>query len=103
MDWLSRRRFIVDGSRALIAIGLAKSPRPRPYRRSGDGRLAARPVAHPVDPLPPGEHVLWTMEGRDTIVIIPPNLEAGHPAPLMLALHGATQSSEFTVRAMRAA
>ena len=103
MGLLTRRRFIADGSRALVAIGLTESTRLWPYSRLGDGRLAARPVAHPADPLPPGEHVLWTVQGRDTIVVIPSSVEAGRPAPLMLALHGATQSSEFTLRAMRAA
>jgi predicted esterase len=95
MGLFSRRQFIADGSRALVAIRLA--------RRLGDGRLTARPVAHPVDPLPPGEHVLWTADGRDTVVVIPSSVEVGRAAPLMLALHGATQSSEFTLRAMRAA
>lgn len=95
MRSISRRRFIADGSLALGALAL--------WRWRGDGRLAARPVAHPVDPLPPGEHVLWTTEGRDTVVVIPSSIVPGRPAPLMLALHGATQSSEFTLRAMRAA
>jgi phospholipase/carboxylesterase len=48
-------------------------------------------------------HVLWSTEGRDTVVVIPPNIDANRAAPLMLALHGATQSSEFTLRAMREA
>ena len=96
---VSRRRFIADGSLALATIGLPKSR----WFLPGDGRLVARPVPHPADPLPAGEHVLWTTDGRDTVVVIPSGLQADRPAPLMLALHGATQSSEFTLRAMRAA
>ena len=92
---VTRRRFIVSSS---LAIGALAVP-----RWKGDGRLAARPVAQPIDPLPPGEHVLWTTDGRDTVVVVPSSLAPDRPAPLMLALHGATQSSEFTLRAMRGA
>lgn len=97
---VTRRKFIVDGSLALVATGFGGM---RLYRKAGDGRLTARPVAHPIDPLPPGEHVLWSTEGRDTVVVVPSSATPDRAAPLMLALHGATQSSEFTLRAMRSA
>ncbi|HTD60384.1 MAG TPA: hypothetical protein VK679_06995 [Gemmatimonadaceae bacterium] len=102
MASMSRRRFIVDGSLALGAVSFW------PYHSTGDGgtgdgRLTARPVSHPADPLPPGTHVLWTVDGRETVVVVPSTIQPDQPAPLMLALHGATQSSEFTLRAMQSA
>src|ERR1700722_7321231 len=97
MASMSRRRFIVDGSLALGAVSLW------PYHSTGDGRLTARPVSHPTDPLPPGTHVLWMVDGRETVVVVPSTIQPDQPAPLMLALHGATQSGEFTLRAMQSA
>jgi phospholipase/carboxylesterase len=97
MPSISRRRFILDGSLALGAVGFW----PPWSRLTGDGRLSARPVSHPADPLPAGDHVLDTFNGRDTVLVVPPTLALDKPVPLMLALHGATQSSEFTLRKMR--
>ena len=94
---LSRRRFLIDSSLALGALGFW----PPWTRRMGDGRLGARPVSRPSGPLPAGDHVLDTFNGRDTVLVVPPTLVADRPAPLMLALHGATQSSEFMLRKLR--
>ncbi len=94
---ISRRRFIVDSSLALGALGFW----PPWALPTGDGRLAARPVSHPRDPLPAGDHVLDTFNGRDTVLVVPSTLVPDKPAPLMLALHGATQSSEYMLRKLR--
>src|SRR5579872_2637704 len=94
---ISRRRFVMDSSLALGALGFW----PPWALRTGDGRLAARPVSHPGDPLPAGDHVLDTFNGRDTVLVVPSTLVRDKPAPLMLALHGATQSSEYMLRKLR--
>jgi phospholipase/carboxylesterase len=49
-------------------------------------RLTARPGAPSADPLAPGTHPLRLGQGRDGVLVVPPD-PAG--APLLVALHGA--------------
>src|SRR5579862_8496110 len=98
MRSITRRQFMTDSSLALGAVTLW----PRPWHwREGDGRLSARPAKHPGAPLPPGDHILDTFNSRDTVLVVPSTIATDKPAPLMLALHGATQSSEYMLRKLR--
>jgi phospholipase/carboxylesterase len=60
-------------------------------------RLSARPKKR-TKSVTPGTHALGLASGsRDGFLYIPKDFDAGKPAPLILALHGATQSARFMV------
>jgi phospholipase/carboxylesterase len=65
--------------------------------------LTARPLGKPSDPLSPGLHTLSTAGDRATVVFIPSTLRAAQPAPLVLMLHGATESSAESLSYMQQA
>lgn len=54
------------------------------------GRMAFRPGAAPVAaPLPPGRHGLAFAEGREAVLVVPEDLPADAPLPLLVMFHGA--------------
>lgn len=65
--------------------------------RSVAGRLAARPSAPKLSPAT-GRSSLGLVYGRDGILYVPASYNANSPAPLVLMLHGAGQSSEIGIR-----
>jgi predicted esterase len=99
---LTRRQFV---ARAILTVGATGSvpgiigsmARSAP----ADGRLGARPVGSPTDPLAPGVHVLSVAGTRQTVVVVPPGVPADRPSPLILMLHGATGDSVESLDAMR--
>lgn len=65
--------------------------------RPAAGRLAARPSAPKLSP-PTGGSSLGLAYGRDGILYVPTTYNPNTPAPLVLMLHGAGQSSEIGIR-----
>jgi len=57
-----------------------------------DGRFSSRPRT-PTKVAPPGKDVLWLDRDRDAILQIPKTATKG-PVPLLIMLHGATQSAD---------
>jgi predicted esterase len=102
---LTRRQFVLDTTLALATWRSAPTIL-NTLRRYGpaDGRLAARPSATPHEALSPGLHTLSAAAGgaRPTVAVIPPGLSPDRPAPFVLMLHGATESSEQSLSAMQA-
>jgi phospholipase/carboxylesterase len=92
---ITRREFVQYMAAAFVTEGLARGP--------ADGRLTARPVSATTDPLPPGLHTLSVAGHRATVLLIPSSLRPAQPAPLVLMLHGATESSAQSVDALREA
>jgi phospholipase/carboxylesterase len=60
-------------------------------------RLAARPGTA-VEPAPAGWSRLAIPGGRETMLYLPGSCAAGRPTPLLVLLHGATQSSDLWTR-----
>jgi phospholipase/carboxylesterase len=59
------------------------------------GRLSFRPGAAPDQPaLPAGRHQLGIAEERDAVLVVPENLPADRPAPLLVMFHGAGGSAD---------
>jgi len=59
------------------------------------GRLRFRPGTAPVQPaLPAGRHHLGIANERDAVLIVPENLPAGGPVPLLVMFHGAGGSAD---------
>jgi phospholipase/carboxylesterase len=87
--------------RAFASMPLSRAATRAPFWRVADGRLAARPVATVSDPLPAGVHTLPAPGARASVLVVPPIVSAGHPAPLILMLHGATMDSTESLDAMR--
>ncbi|WP_395060465.1 alpha/beta hydrolase [Polaromonas sp.] len=59
------------------------------------GRLSFRPGAAPDKPaLPAGRHHLGIAQERDAVLIVPENLPAGGPVPLLVMFHGAGGSAD---------
>ena len=90
---ISRRTFVASTA-ALIVLPAAH--RFAPTRQSGI-RLTSRP-GKPTSAAAPGLAPLgMSATGRDGQLYIPASLDARRPAPLLLALHGATQNNEVMI------
>jgi predicted esterase len=92
---ITRRQFVGHATLAVVALGQS-SWDPRPW-----GRLKARPSATVRDPLPPGVHTLSEVGSRTTAVVVPPKVSPERPSPLILMLHGATESNAESLDAMQ--
>lgn len=68
-------------------------------RAQSDGavRLRSRP-SKPTAAVEPGAHPLELRSARDPILYVPKSLDDRRPAPLMVYLHGATQSEQQGIR-----
>jgi phospholipase/carboxylesterase len=101
---ITRRQFVRDVTLAVVSRRAASAYRHWPLiRGSEDGRITARPLAAPRDPLSPGLHTLSVTGDRATVVLIPSSIRPSQPAPLVLMLHGATESSAQSMDALRQA
>ncbi len=89
----SRRSFVaLTGSAALFAVGGGAFA---PWRAGT--RLSARP-GKPKLKIDAGLHQLGLAAGpRDGQLYVPKSLDVSKPAPLMLALHGATQNHDVMI------
>jgi phospholipase/carboxylesterase len=76
-----------SGSQPAAAAGAAADP----------SRLRARPT-RPTSRLTAGRHPLGLGTDRDGFVYVPPSYDEGHPAPLLILLHGAGQSAALWTR-----
>ncbi|MCW2580540.1 MAG: phospholipase [Blastococcus sp.] len=97
---LSRRRLLLAAGR-LAGAGLLAGcgsglPEAVPGGRGEDdgARLTARPQAAPTQaaegpPTVPGTHALGLEAVRDAVLHVPPGVDPGGAAPLVLTLHGA--------------
>ena len=96
---VTRRDALRLGCAAAMAIYVdaCKSAPATDAPRSIAGRLAARPSAPALSP-PMGRSSLGLAYGRDGILYVPSSYNPNSPAPLVLMLHGAGQSSEIGVR-----
>ncbi len=68
-----------------------------PAQSEGTVRLRSRP-GKATDPWEPGAHPLGIRSDRDPILYVPKSLEPNQPAPLVVYLHGATQSEQQGIR-----
>jgi phospholipase/carboxylesterase len=99
---ITRRQFVHDAALALASWHAASERGGWPLDQGPeDGRLAARPLGVPNDPLPAGLHTLSVAGDRATVVLIPERVRPAQPAPLLLMLHGATANSTESVDALR--
>lgn len=96
----SRRQFLAAAATGTAAAIAGKGAFTRLGARSvaSNGRLSARPRT-PVDSIGPGTHRLSVGGTRETVLFVPSTYRATRPAPFVLALHGATLSSETALRA----
>jgi predicted esterase len=93
---LKRRDFLKYGAAAAALV----APAPRAWTLPEAGRLSVRP-RKPGKVIAPGEHVLHDDDGRRAVLYVPPDYDPKRPAPLMLALHGATGSGDSMLRGTR--
>lgn len=99
---MTRRRFGAAAGCALASIVFRDAnAAATPARDPSDGRLTARPRAKAASSLMSGPLGLAS-GGRDGVVQVPPVLPRG-TMPLLLFLHGATQSGAGTLRRISAA
>src|SRR5262245_23411198 len=91
---MDRRQVLKDlavGAAGMLA-GCKLGPQPELIAPS-NGRIDARPSTQTGFPSP-GSKPLLLQPGRDGRLYVPPGLSTGAPAPLVLALHGATGSGQ---------
>ncbi len=74
---------------ALTPLACVTEPDPGPPVADEEARLTARPST-PTDVFPNGRYRLDLWVGRDGWFYIPPGLEEGEAAPMVVMLHGAT-------------
>ena len=89
-------RLACTAALAIYVDGCKSAPAtdaPRPLA----GRLVARPSPPKLAPVT-GRSSLGLAYGRDGILYVPSSYNPGSPAPLVLMLHGAGQSSEIGIR-----
>ncbi|MFN8654628.1 MAG: PHB depolymerase family esterase [Gemmatimonadales bacterium] len=96
----NRRHFagwlLAAGAASLLPFRLA------PLRGAG-ARLTFRPKSAGRIKAEPGVHPLKLGADRDGVLYVPRGYQGEKPVPLVLALHGATQSSQMPVRRFTAA
>ena len=81
-----------------LALGQAAIPRGADAQTAADvSHLRARPVVVSGFPTP-GLTALGFSKDRDTYLYVPRNLRRGRAAPLLVLLHGATQSTDLWTR-----
>jgi phospholipase/carboxylesterase len=97
---LTRRRFGATVGCALASIAFDDACLVSTKTASGDGRLAARPRPGVANSLSSGP--LGLGDGRDGVIQMPTASPQG-PVPLLLFLHGATQSGAGMLRRIGAA
>jgi phospholipase/carboxylesterase len=98
-ETISRREALRIGlgiGAAVVLDGCRSAPS-TDAPRSAPGRLVARPVAPKRSPII-GRSALGVASGRDGILYVPTSYSPATPAPLILMLHGAGQSSEIGIR-----
>src|SRR6185436_15613631 len=84
-------------ARVLLAATVVLIPlRPAPAQ-DGVAHLRARPAA-PTGRAAPGLAALRISSSRDTYLYVPKNYRPDHAAPLLVLLHGATQSADLWTR-----
>jgi phospholipase/carboxylesterase len=93
---INRRNFCAIASGALASVALSSACLRRRSNRPDDGRLKARPPANskPAGNISRGELIkLGLYRERDAILLVPKSAPDS-PLPLLLFLHGATQSAD---------
>jgi phospholipase/carboxylesterase len=98
---MTRRRFATTAGCALAALAFGSRGQTATTEDPGDGRLTARPHAAIAGALDSGPLGLGS-GGRDGVIQMPSVRPPG-PMPLLLFLHGATQSGAGTLRRISAA
>ena len=90
---LTRRSFVsLAGG---VALSIVPFVRARASQATPATRLKSRP-GKPKSPLAPGLHHLGlSTTGRDGLLYVAKGIDSTKPAPLILALHGATQAGEL--------
>jgi len=88
----TRRDFCAATGTALASLGLGSACRRITASMPNDGRLSARPRAD-VKTSGAGQIMLGLDRERDAVLVIP-KTPTSSPLPLLVMLHGATQSAE---------
>src|SRR3954466_9330189 len=93
---LSRRRFLElsGGALGTAALGCSALSTETDSFTLEDMTLRSRPHA-PSGSIGPGLHPLELDWARDGFIYVPPTYAPSKPAPVVMLLHGATQSSLF--------
>jgi phospholipase/carboxylesterase len=86
--------FARSGIVTLLLLGNGSC---RAAAQSSDSHLSARPGAS-VEKTAPGLSRIAVAGGRDAVLYVPAGYQPGRAAPLLVLLHGATQSSELWTR-----
>jgi phospholipase/carboxylesterase len=94
---MDRRAFLTIAATA-VPVSRALRARVLRSRAPSNGRLTARP-GRVTTPFDPGTHTLAVGGTRDALLFVPASYRPGTPAPLVLALHGATGSAAGALRA----
>jgi len=81
----------------LLAAVVVLSPAQTGCAQTGSAHLKARPSA-PAGRAAPGLTTLGISAARDAYLYVPGSYRPDHPAPLLVLLHGATQSAELWTR-----
>ncbi|WP_210505896.1 alpha/beta hydrolase [Naasia sp. SYSU D00057] len=101
----SRRAFLAAAALGLSAVVAGCAPAPL-GRRTGKPERPESLLSRPSEPTQPfpgaGTHPLQVTADRDALLHIPPLLEAGRAAPLVITLHGAGGDSEAGLGLLRA-
>jgi phospholipase/carboxylesterase len=84
-------------ARVLLAAAMVLSPVQTGRAQSGSVHLKARPSA-PTGRAASGLTTLDVPAARDAYLYVPSRYRPDHPAPLLVLLHGATQSAELWTR-----
>ncbi len=91
---VSRRSFVRAALSALFVPSFSRCvPGPLAPGLGGTPRLTVHPRA-PTQPAPMGATALGLESGRDGILYVPSSYDPDTPAPLLVALHGATGRAE---------
>jgi phospholipase/carboxylesterase len=90
---ISRRAFLTFGVAGAALLASSRCWRAQPR---GSARLTTR-VAPLKSPIAAGLHELRLASPRDALVYVPASRDSTKPAPLIVALHGATQDGRLMV------
>src|SRR5262249_492451 len=92
----SRRNFCTIASGAVASLALDSACLRRRCKLPGDGRLKARPPAtsKSFGNISRGEPIKLGLDRERDAILLVPKSAANSPLPLLLFLHGATQSAD---------
>src|SRR5215210_8575171 len=104
MSSITRRKFVTSAAAATTASAVAAScstkraDAPVPETEFASAILKSRPHK-PTEKPETGLHELGLSQARDGLIYVPPTYSESKPSPLLILLHGASQSAALWARA----